>query len=139
MATPVRARLYTIQQAREALPRVVALMDYVQQARAEIVHLKPKVWPFLRSKVANGGNAHITDLTEQFARLDTAVRQIMGMGILVKDIDKGIVDFLSKRQGKEVFLCWQYGEENIDYWHAIEDGFAGRQPIIEAEFDDPLT
>ncbi len=139
MATPVRARLYTIQQAREALPRVIALMDHVQRARTEIMDLKPKVWPFLRSKVANGGNAYITELTEQFARLDAAVRQIMGMGILVKDIDKGIVDFLSRRQGKEVFLCWQYGEEDINYWHDIEEGFAGRQLLIESDFDDPLT
>ncbi len=137
MATPVRARLYTIQEARATLPRVAALMELVQRARADIIELKPKVWPFLRGKVANGGNAHITDLTEQFARLDAAVRQIIGLGILIKDIDKGIVDFLARRQGQEVFLCWQYGEDDIEYWHGVEEGFAGRRLIVEADFDEP--
>ena len=136
MADPVRARIYTVREARAALPRVAALMELVQDARAEIMELRPKVWPFLRRRIGNGGNAHITDLTEQFARLDGAVRQIMAMGILVKDVDKGILDFLAMRNGRRVYLCWQHGEETIDYWHDIDAGFAGRQPVVESEFDD---
>lgn len=136
MAESVRARFYTVQEARAALPRVKALMALAQTARAEILALRPRVWPFLRSKIANGGNADITDLTEQFARLDAALRQIMGMGVLVKDVDKGIVDFLAMRKGQRVFLCWRYGEESIEHWHPIDSGFAGRKPLIESDFDD---
>ncbi len=136
MSDPVRARIYTVREARAALPRVAALMELVQAARGEIMELRPKVWPFLRRRIGNGGNAYITDLTEQFARLDGAVRQIMAMGILVKDVDKGILDFLAMRHGRRVYLCWQHGEETIDYWHDIDAGFAGRQPVIESEFDD---
>lgn len=136
MADPVRARIYTVREARAALPRVAALMELVQDARGEIMELRPKVWPFLRRRIGNGGNAHITDLTEQFARLDGAVRQIMAMGILVKDVDKGILDFLAMRNGRRVYLCWQHGEETISYWHDIDAGFEGRQPVIESEFDD---
>ena len=136
MSDPVRARIYTVREARAALPRVAALMELVQVARGEIMELRPKVWPFLRRRIGNGGNVHITDLTEQFARLDGAVRQIMAMGILVKDVDKGILDFLAMRHGRRVYLCWQHGEETIDYWHDIDAGFAGRQPVIESEFDD---
>lgn len=136
MAEPVRARVYTVREARAVLPRVKLLMESIQATRAEIMALQPAVWPFLRGKATNGGNAQITALTEQFARLSSAVHQIMGMGILVKDLDKGIVDFLAVRQGRRVFLCWRHGEESIDYWHEMDAGFAGRQPIDESEFAD---
>ena len=136
MAKAVRARIYSVDEARAILPRVRALMDSLQATREEIVALQPQVWPFLRSKISNGGNAQLTDLTEQFARLTSAVEQITDLGILVKDIDEGIVDFLFVRQGKRVYLCWKHGEEDITHWHDINAGFAARQPIDETDFDD---
>ena len=99
------------------------------------MELRPKVWPFLRRKIANGGNAQITELTEQFARLDDAVRAILAMGILVKDVDKGTLDFWPSAKAACLFML-ATREETIDYWHEIDAGFAGRQPLIESDFDD---
>ncbi len=136
MAEPARLRVYTIAEARRVLPRVKVFMDGMQEARSRIMDLRPAVWPILRESAVNGGNAQITDLTEQFARLTSAVRQIVAMGILVKDVDAGLVDFLSLRQGRRVYLCWKHGEEELAYWHDIDTGFAGRRPIVEEDFDD---
>ena len=50
-------------------------------------------------------------------------------GILVKNIEQGLVDFPSIKDGREIYLCWNMGEESIDYWHEIDSGYSGRQPI----------
>ena len=136
MAEPARLRVYTVSEARRVLPRVKAYMNSMQESRSQIMQLRPQVCPLLRDSASNGGNAQLTDLTEQFARLTSAVRQIVAMGILVKDVDTGLVDFLSLRQGQRVYLCWKHGEENLEYWHDIDTGFAGRQRIEEEDFDD---
>jgi hypothetical protein len=53
----------------------------------------------------------------------------MDMGVLIKDINTGLLDFPSIRDDHEVYLCWLYGEERIAFWHEIDAGFAGREPI----------
>jgi hypothetical protein len=57
------------------------------------------------------------------------------LGVLVKDVDSGLVDFLARRQGREVYICWRYGEDGLVYWHDIEAGFAGRRLISDEDFD----
>jgi hypothetical protein len=58
-----------------------------------------------------------------------AVEQLERLGVLVKDLDRGLVDFPALRDGEEVLLCWQVGEEEIGYWHGVDEGFAGRKPL----------
>ena len=56
-------------------------------------------------------------------------RSSQALGVLVKDLDRGLVDFPALRDGEEVLLCWQVGEGEIAYWHGLEEGFAGRKPL----------
>ena len=58
-----------------------------------------------------------------------AVDELQGLGVLVKDLDRGLVDFPALRDGEEVLLCWQVGEDAVAYWHGLEEGFAGRKPL----------
>jgi hypothetical protein len=73
------------------------------------------------------------DLDEQLEQeadeVVRAVEELEGLGVLVKDLDRGLVDFPSLRDGDDVLLCWQVGEEEIAYWHGLEEGFAGRKPL----------
>jgi hypothetical protein len=125
----MNARYFTLEEARAALPQVKILMETVQSARREILRRQPEVWPALRQAASNGGNREAGEILNQFMQLETGVKGIMNMGIYIKDIDQGLVDFLGKRDGHEIFLCWRYGEEDILYWHELNAGFAGRQPI----------
>ena len=59
----------------------------------------------------------------------TYLRKLIALGAYVKDLNMGLVDFYSKHLGKEILLCWMYGEETISHWHHIEEGFDNRQPI----------
>lgn len=68
----------------------------------------------------------------QLVRLVEIVKELDERGILVKGLDEGLIDFPCIRQnGEEVYLCWRLGEETIDFWHRIPDGFRGRKPIDE--------
>ena len=125
----MQAKFYSLDEARSVLPRVKELMGAAQTARREIMQLRPNVWPLLRKAASNGGGHEGGELFLQFGKLEAGIKGIMAMGIFVKDIDQGLVDFLGKRDGREVFLCWHYGEDDIAYWHDLNAGFAGRQPI----------
>ena len=61
------------------------------------------------------------------------IHQIKDMGVVLKDVDKGLCDFPYIRQGRLVYLCWRLGEEAIEYWHDIEAGFAGRERLDETD------
>jgi hypothetical protein len=71
-------------------------------------------------------NEQLEQEAEAVAR---AVEELEGLGVLVKDLDRGLVDFPALREGEEVLLCWQVGEEEVAYWHGVEEGFAGRKPL----------
>lgn len=129
-------RVYTLIEARKALPRVRRLMGEAQSARAEILRLRPEAWPALRKAAGNGGNLAAGQLLTHFAQLEAGIKGIGQLGVLVKDVDNGLVDFLSSRRGREVYICWRYGEDELLYWHDIQAGFAGRQRIRDEDFDE---
>ncbi len=66
---------------------------------------------------------------EASAKIVEVIAKIQETGCLVKDIDEGLIDFPSLIEGQEAFLCWKLGEERIEYWHGLEDGFAGRRRL----------
>lgn len=61
--------------------------------------------------------------------LENALVEFQGLGCELKDLERGLVDFYALREGKLVFLCWQEGEEKVGFWHPLEGGYAGRQPL----------
>ena len=84
----------------------------------------------------NGGDfdpQEPSELDEQLQReaeaVAHAVEELQALGVLVKDLDRGLVDFPALRDGEEVLLCWQVGEGEVAYWHGLEEGFAGRKPL----------
>ena len=70
------------------------------------------------------------DFERETAAMAEAVERLERLGAIVKDADRGLVDFPALREsGEEVLLCWQVGEDEIAYWHGLEEGFAGRKPL----------
>jgi hypothetical protein len=72
-------------------------------------------------------------LEEQFQRegqeVARCVERLEGLGVLVKDVDRGLLDFPALHAGEEVLLCWEVGEDEVAFWHGVEEGFAGRKPL----------
>jgi hypothetical protein len=116
-------------EARAVLPQVKQWMGLIQAARQEILRLRPEAWPAVRKAAANGGSRAAGELALHFGTVETGVKAILSLGILIKDLDSGLLDFLGTRAGRDVFLCWRHGEDDILFWHDLDAGFAGRQPI----------
>ena len=127
----MKARYFTLDEARAALPQVKALMEQVQAARREILRVRPDALPAIEKAATNGGNKAAGELSMHAMRLEQGVKGILALGVTVKDIDAGLVDFLGLRNGREVYLCWRYGEEELAFWHELNTGFAGRHPLDE--------
>lgn len=127
----MKARYFTLDEARAALPQVKMLMEQIQIARREILRLRPDALPVIQQAAFNGGNKVLGELAAHVVQLEAGVKGIMALGVVVKDIDAGLVDFIGVRNDREVYLCWRYGEEEIGYWHELNAGVAGRRPVDE--------
>ena len=123
------SQYFTLQEANETLNIIRPLMDEVQVIRQKILENQPEAWPAIEKSAGNGGNRALSNLVQEFEKLDALVHQIQDTGAQIKDINTGLLDFSALKNGREVYLCWQHGEDDIQYWHEIEAGFAGRQPI----------
>ena len=122
-------RYFTLQQAQKILVEIRPLVDEIQAIRQEILSRKPEVWQVVERAAGNGGSQAASKLVREFERLDALVHQVQDMGALFKDINMGLLDFPALRNGREVYLCWKHGEKDIEFWHEIETGYAGRRPI----------
>lgn len=122
-------RYFTLQEANETLNAIRPLMDEVQRIRKKILEKQPEAWPALEKSLGNGGNRALSNMVQDFEKLDALVHRIQETGTLIKDINLGLLDFPALKDRREVYLCWQSGEGEIAFWHEVEAGYAGRQPI----------
>jgi hypothetical protein len=129
MNNNINPRYFSLEEANAILPVLRLLLEQLLQIRQEILNLQPQVWPALAKAAGNGGNQPAGVLEKEFARLDAIVRQIQATGAILKDLNIGLLDFLSLRGGREIYLCWRYGEAEIYYWHDLDAGYGGRQPL----------
>lgn len=127
--TTFMPQYFTLQQANETLKIIRPIMDEVQAIRQKILANQPEAWPAIEKSAGNGGNKALSAMVQDFERLDALIHQILDTGAQIKDINIGLLDFSALRDGREVYLCWQYGEDDIAFWHEMDAGYAGRQPI----------
>jgi hypothetical protein len=122
-------KYFTLQEANETLNLIRPLMNEVQAIRLKILKNQPEAWPALEKSSGNGGNRALSNMVQDFEKFDALIHRIQDMDVLIKDINLGLLDFPALKDGREVYLCWQYGEGDIAFWHEVEAGYAGRQPI----------
>jgi hypothetical protein len=130
------ARYFTPSEANELLAEVRPLAESLVQHR-QGMRLAAERRARLTARIAgNGGDLDPQEpgeLDEQFQRESHAVtqaaEQLERLGVLVKDLDTGLVDFPALHEGEEVLLCWQLGEDEVAHWHGVDEGFAGRKPL----------
>jgi hypothetical protein len=129
MYTRAMAKYYTPREANEALTIVRPILAELMLIGERIRAHQPEYWSVVQKSAGNGGNPALSKLLPDFDRLDVLLHEIQDMGIEVKDLTTGLIDFVGLRNGREVYLCWKYGEESIQFWHEIDAGFSGRQLI----------
>jgi hypothetical protein len=122
-------RYFSLDEADALLDKVRPMMRDVLAARQKIVDAQPELWPVLEKAIGNGGSRKAGDLLSSFETIQRNVRSLQELGVEVKDINQGLVDFLARRDGHDVYLCWRYDEPRITHWHELDTGFAGRQPL----------
>ena len=126
-------RIFTLDEAQGLLPRLRSLLTEISEEWNHVRKLNPEVQK-ARDKAALDGYSKLgVEYVESVSHLMFLIHQIKDMGVLLKDADKGLCDFPYMRQGRVVYLCWQLGEDRIQYWHDIESGFAGREPLDETD------
>ena len=129
-------RHFTPEEANAALAEVRPLVEQLVAKRREHVDALARQEDLERKIKGNGGGIPPAELAAASAEVDAVARWLARLvdeigehGAEVKDLDEGLIDFPALRRGETVLLCWQLGEDEIRYWHGLEDGFAGRRPL----------
>jgi hypothetical protein len=122
-----RIRYFTIEEANDLLPTLEPLVGELLERRARVVRLGETQQPLLSDRFSDVGGPVLTEMTQEFMRIESLVQEIVSYGCVLKDINVGLVDFLAEKDGREVYLCWRYGEPRIEYYHELHNGFQGRQ------------
>lgn len=124
-----KKRYFTVEEANECIPELMDEISLLRAIRAQLAGLHAMITPLLEVVSSNGGSRHTPELLKATTRFQEVLDRIAARGCHLKGLDPGLVDFPHLRQGREVYLCWQMGENEIRYWHEIDDGFDGRQPL----------
>lgn len=127
---------FTREEAEALLPRVEPLLRELRTLASSLTDALEE-YTALQEKMRGNGHSHIQQyqaLRERIAEMrgdiEARLQAITELGVLVKDIESGLIDFPCLRGDREVYLCWRLGEgERISWWHDVEAGFAGRQPL----------
>ncbi|HVD57035.1 MAG TPA: DUF2203 domain-containing protein [Thermoleophilaceae bacterium] len=119
---------YSLEEASALLSEVAELIERMRAARDRLGDAEARA-ALTAAGGTNGGGQPGRTVSEGFLELREAMMWLRVREIVLRDLDRGLVDFPALREGAEVYLCWQEGEEEIGFWHEPEAGFAGRRPL----------
>jgi hypothetical protein len=126
---PMDGRTFTLAEAKQLLPQLEERLLAVKQEKEVLVRSHGEVKRASAKAQMNGGSFAGPRYIRALERISDSVESIQEMGVLVKDLDIGLCDFPYLFDGRVVYLCWKLGESEIRYWHEVDDGYSGRQPI----------
>lgn len=129
------AHYFTREEAEALLPAISLVLRNIQESRKAMLEDQEQIKKLQMRAMDNGHNLHkaMMDLQIHVAQHTQKLRELAAelqtFGCELKDPDMGLIDFLSLRNGREIYLCWYLGEERINFWHYLHTGVAGRQPL----------
>ena len=139
-------KTFTLDEAQALLPVLEALLKRAIDGKKAAESIEGRLQELSRKIFLSGGLfVDVASVRRQRAALEShvqaakdSVAEIDSIGVQVKDLDTGLLDFPCQLDGNIVLLCWRLGEGRIDFWHSVEDGFRGRQPIDD-RFKKPMA
>jgi hypothetical protein len=129
------ARYFTREEAEALLPLVSEIVLTMQGQKQQLDEAQAHLQTIAAKATGNGhvNGDQSRDLRPEIERLSDALnanlQRLNDLGVEMKGLDQGLLDFRALREGREIYLCWRLGEDHIAYWHEIDTGFAGRQPL----------
>ena len=140
------ARFYDLDEANAAIPEVRTILESLRDQRAELIRLRDEVLAHASEDETRGegrGDATTEAKTDAdvrvlrlrmqgvIDRMQAGVVRIDEMGITLREIETGLIDFPALASGRQIWLCWRLGEGDVEWWHELSEGFSGRQTLAE--------
>jgi len=123
-------RHYTVEQANAVRPWVAKRVKWIRDARARLAALGGRVQEaFDQIDPRAGGSYPGKDVARSLVELSRALGELEAVDVVLRDIDRGLIDFPAIRNGEEIYLCWLVDEDEVGFWHEPDAGFAGRRPL----------
>jgi hypothetical protein len=137
------AKRFTLPEAQALIPQVEGLLQDAIEAKTDYEAAEGEIQAFQQHVMMMGGvavdrervSAEKSKRDDAAERLRAAVEGVQEVGALIKDLDIGLIDFPTLYRGVEVYLCWKLGEDDIAFWHGVDEGFRGRKAIDQDFLD----
>ena len=124
----VHERHFTREEANALIPQLTTLLDQLREAKDELTDTEAHE-ALSEAAPSNGGGEEGRRVGVAFLEVRRLLETVEEAGIVLRDIDRGLVDFPALFEGREVYLCWEAGEDEVAYWHELEGGYGGREPL----------
>ncbi len=122
-------RRFTLDEANRSLPLVKRVVGDIVKTHAQALKLQHEIERPSGGKQQQQAATFQQQLDACMAKLEDFVDELSEIGCELKDYQAGLIDFVGRHEGRDVYLCWKLGEERITHWHELDNGFAGRQPV----------
>ena len=124
-------KIFTLKEAQSLIPRLRQLLQRISSERETLADMNAELTRARENADLGGGSVLGPAYLRHLTRFSEAVDQVQSLGVLIKDYKAGLIDFPYLYDGRIVYLCWRLGEGEIDWWHEIEAGFAGRKLLTD--------
>jgi hypothetical protein len=124
----IHERHFTVAEANALLPRIEPVLRTLREARDRLTDSEAHE-ALAGAAPANGGGGPGREVGEAFLEVRGLLLELQELGLVVRDIDRGLIDFPAIVEGREVYLCWHLDEERVGFWHGLDSGYGGRQPL----------
>ena len=121
-------RHFTVEEANALLSRVGPVLKRLRDAKEELTDEEAHA-VLADAGPTNGGGPEGRQVGEAFVEVQRLLGTLNEAGIVIRDVDRGLIDFPSLLEGEEVYLCWELGEDEVTHWHGLEGGYGGRKPL----------
>jgi hypothetical protein len=129
-------RIFTPEEANAALVELRPIIEQAVSHRRNLAAAQSQQTELITRIAGNGGDMQPSDLRDvaatmqrEAAAIADCVERINEAGVQIKSLEEGLLDFPARRGDEDVLLCWKLGEDEIRYWHGVDEGFAGRKPL----------
>jgi hypothetical protein len=124
----VHERHFSRAEANTLLPQLTELLSRLRDAKEQLTDEEAHE-ALAEAAPANGGGDEGRQVGVAFLEVRRLLETIERSGIVLRDIDRGLVDFPAVIDGREVYLCWELGEDEVGFWHDMDAGYVGREPL----------